>query len=334
MGFSIYELGDVSLQHGEVLHQARVAYKTHGALNSAASNAILFPTWFTGSHSDVEWIIAPGRPLDPSKYFIVVVNIFGNGYSSSPSNTKARDGKPFPYLSLLDNVVLQRRLLREHLGVKKLQLVVGRSMGAQIAFQWGSYFADEVNALLALEGSARTSPHNYAFLATMKMALQSVATEDPAIAARVGLKRMRIIADSWGFSQAWYREKGYQKLGFNSLEDFLERSLPDKIGHPEDFLCQIATWQRADISDNDRFKGDLTAALGAITARAIVMPSETDMYFPPEDNRIEIASMPNAELRVMPTVWGHRAGSPGTDPADTAFFEDAIRELLSGKWTR
>jgi homoserine O-acetyltransferase len=95
-----------------------------------------------------------------------------------------------------------------------------------------------------------------------------------------------------------------------------------------DLLAQVWTWEHADISRNGTFRGDLAAALGAIRARAIVMPCRTDLYFPPEDSENEVAHMANAELRVIPSVWGHRAGAPGTDPADIRFLDEAIRDLL------
>jgi homoserine O-acetyltransferase len=94
-------------------------------------------------------------------------------------------------------------------------------------------------------------------------------------------------------------------------------------------LAQVATWQGADISLNDRFNGNLDAALANIQARCIIMPSRTDLYFPPEDSALEVMGMPNATLRVIESVWGHRAGGPGSDPADIACVEQAIFELLN-----
>ena len=88
------------------------------------------------------------------------------------------------------------------------------------------------------------------------------------------------------------------------------------------------TWQHADVSANPRFNGDLAAALRAITARAIVMPSATDLYFRVRDNELEVAHMPNAELRAIPSTWGHAAGR-GTNPPDNAFIDAALRELLT-----
>jgi homoserine O-acetyltransferase len=95
-----------------------------------------------------------------------------------------------------------------------------------------------------------------------------------------------------------------------------------------DLLAAAATWQGADLSANEIYQGDYARALQSIRARAIVMPSRTDLYFPPEDSEIEVSHMPNAELRVIESIWGHRSGAPGTDPADIAAIEAAARELL------
>jgi homoserine O-acetyltransferase len=333
MTHDVYDLGTVTLQDGVALRSVKIAYKTHGTLNAAKDNAILFPTWYSGQHPDVEWVIGPQWALDPARYFIVVVNIFGNGVSASPSNQPAPfDRVRFPRFTILDNVLLQRRLLTERFGIDVLRAVIGRSMGAQLAFQWGSYFPDQVERILPLAGSARTSPHNYVFLQNVRMAL----TSDPAwqhgeysTQPTVALERMRLIFDSWGLSQTWYRQGIYGQQGFATAEDFINRKVPAPPRDVNDFLAQVRTWECADISDNDTYKKDFPTALRAIKARSIVMPSRTDLYFPPEDSEIELSHMPNAELRVLESVWGHRAAAPGTDPRDIAFFDAAIRDLLA-----
>jgi homoserine O-acetyltransferase len=85
----------------------------------------------------------------------------------------------------------------------------------------------------------------------------------------------------------------------------------------------------SDISDNPIYQGDLTRALGAITARSIIMPSRTDLYFTPEDSAIETALMPNATLRQIDSIWGHRAGNPMLNPADEAVLRQAVQDLLA-----
>jgi homoserine O-acetyltransferase len=333
MDYETFDLGPVTLQDGITLASVKIAYKTHGTLNAAKDNAILFPTWYSGQHADVEWVIGPQWALDPARYFIVVANIFGNGMSASPSNQPPPFGRSrFPRFTILDNVLLQRRLLTERFGIDVLRAMIGRSMGAQLAFQWGAIFPDKVERILALAGSARTSPHNYVFLQNVRMAL----TSDPAwqqgeyaSQPMLALGRMRLIFDSWGLSQTWYRNGLYRDQGYASAEDFLNRKVPFAPRDVNDFLAQVRTWERADISDNETYKRDFPAALRAIKAKAIVMPSRTDLYFPPEDSEIEVAHMPNAELRVLESVWGHRAAAPGTDPRDIAFFDAAIRDLLA-----
>jgi hypothetical protein len=85
--YQIFEAGDVVLQSGLTYRRARLAYKTYGALDAARSNVIVYPTSYGAQHYDLEWAIGEGRALDPNKYFIVIMNKFGNGLSSSPSNT-------------------------------------------------------------------------------------------------------------------------------------------------------------------------------------------------------------------------------------------------------
>ena len=328
-----FDLGDVVLQSGATLPNARLAYRTYGALNGARDNVVLIPTFYAGLHTDVELMMTAGRAIDPSRYFIVVPNMLGNGLSSSPSNTPPPHGRAaFPRVTLYDNIVCQHRLITEHLGVSRLRLVAGFSMGAQQAFQWGALHSDMVRAIAPICGSAKTSPHNFVFLEGVKAAL----TADAAFAGGwydappvTGINAFGRVYAGWVYSQDFYREGEYRKLGLASIEDVL-RASEVRYGQRDanDLLAMLWTWQHADISANPRFNGDLAAALGAITARAIVMPGSTDLYFRVRDNELEVAHMPNAELRPIPSIWGHAAGR-GLNPPDNAFIDDSLRELLA-----
>jgi homoserine O-acetyltransferase len=85
--YEIFELADVVLQSGATLRGAKLAYKTFGTLNARKDNIIVYPTWYSGQHTENEWLIGDGMALDPSRYFIIIPNMFGNGLSTSPSNT-------------------------------------------------------------------------------------------------------------------------------------------------------------------------------------------------------------------------------------------------------
>jgi homoserine O-acetyltransferase len=136
----------------------------------------------------------------------------------------------------------------------------------------------------------------------------------------------------WGFSQAFYRQElDLKTLGYSSLEDFLV-AFWEGFFLPKDannLLTMLWTWQHGDISANELYNGDFRKALGAITAKAYVMPGQTDLYFPPEDSEFEVAHMPNAKLIPVPSVWGHFAGGPGTNPVDVAFIDGKLKELLA-----
>jgi homoserine O-acetyltransferase len=130
-------------------------------------------------------------------------------------------------------------------------------------------------------------------------------------------------------SQGFYRAGLHLKQGFASTQDNLDRQDAGPPRDANDLLSQLWTWRHADICANDKFRGDFPAALRAITARALVMPCRHDLYFPPEDSEIEVSHMPSAELRVIESLWEHRAGSPGSDPKDIAFLDRAIAEILA-----
>lgn len=328
------ELGDVVLQSGSVLHNARIAYKTFGQLNAERTNVIVYLTSFGAQHSDIEWLIGPGKALDPGKYFIVIPNMFGNGLSTSPSDHADADSRRrFPRITMYDNVMLQHRLLRERFDVRKIALVVGFSMGGQQAFHWGALFPDLVERIAPITSSAKTAQHNLVFLDGIKAALtldpawQDGAFVEPPVR---GIRAMARVYAGWGLSQTFYRESLHLMIGFASLEDFIVRDWEAGFlrRDADNLLAMLWTWQNADISDNPIYRGDLTAALGAIKARALVMPSETDLYFPVEDSRRDVALMPNAELLPIPTIWGHRVNNPNQNPADAQFVDDALRRLL------
>ena len=161
----VFEAGDVVLQSGITLPGARIVYTTYGSLAADKSNVIVYPTSYGAQHTDIEWLVAPGRILDPSKYFVVIPNMFGNGLSTSPSNI----GPPFdqgryPGVTIHDNVMVQRRMLREVFGVERLKMVYGWSMGGQQAYHWAALFPHAVERVCILCSSARTSEHNKVFL--------------------------------------------------------------------------------------------------------------------------------------------------------------------------
>jgi len=335
LDYQVFDAGNVALQSGLTYRGAKLAYKTYGNLNSARSNAVVYCTPFGAHHTDIEFMVAPGAALDPTKYFIIVPNMFGNGLSSSPSNTPAPYDKcRYPHFTPYDNVAVQHKLLTELFGITTLQLVYGWSMGGIQAYQWAAQYPEMVQRIGVSCGAARCSPHNFVFLEGVKAALTAdVGYQDGwfSVKPERGLRAMGRVYAGWALSQAFYRDSMWSDIGFSSLEDFLVMSWEGNFLRRDanNLLAHMWTWQHADISDNGVYKGDFARALGSITARALIMPSETDLYFTVEDNRREVALMRSAELAPIPTNWGHRGGNPAGNPIDAQFLNENLSRFLA-----
>ena len=332
----VFELGAVTLQSGVTLPDARLAYKTWGSLDAAGGNAIVMPTFYTGTHVRNEGYLRRVPALDPSRHFIVSIDMFGNGLSSSPSNTPPPlDGPRFPTVTLHDNVACQHRLLTEALGVGRVALALGWSVAGSQAYEWAAQFPDTVDAILPFCASARTSPHNRVFLEGPKAALTADAAfagGDYASPPEAGLRAFGRVYAGWAYSQAFYRERLHRELGFESWEELLLDWERDHLDwDANDLLAKLRTWQLADIGANERYGGDFERALGAIRAKAILVPCTTDLYFPADDNAFEARHMPNADLRPYDSPWGHCVASPNRESDDFMEFLDAcVAELLGG----
>ena len=328
-----FAIANIDLQCGATLSHANLVHKTYGELNSDKSNVILYPTSYGAQHSDIEWLIKPDGILDPTRYFIIIPNMFGNGLSSSLSNNpECKLAESGFYFTHLDNVRVQKQLL-DSLEIERLALVYGWSMGAQQAYHWSALYPEMVERIAAICGTAKTTDHNKVFLQSLRTAL----TADPVwngskfegIPDR-GIRAFSRIYASWAASQAYYREGIYYQFGYESLEDYLIRGWEANYRKkdPHDYLAMIDTWLHCDVSNNPTYQGNYQQALQSITAKTLVMPATTDLYFPPEDCQAEANLICNAEYLPIPSIWGHRAGNPYQNSEDELFIKEAIKELL------
>lgn len=322
-----FHLGDVPLHRGGVLPDAKLVWRSHGTLSPARDNVVLYPTSYSAQHPDLEWLIGPEGVLDPTRWFIVIPNMFGNGLSTSPSNSAHWPD----VVTSWDNVAAQKRLMEEVFGVTHLHAVYGWSMGAQQAYHWAAAYPEAVSRIIVNCGSARTSVHNRIFLQSLIAVLEAAPEYEgngrfSAQPARAMNAFGRIYA-SWALSQDFYRANLHlTALGAPDLETFLRRDWVERFSRrpAEDLLAHLRTWEAGDIADG----GDLPTALRAIQARVLLMPGETDLYFRVADNEAELPHLRYAELRPIPSIWGHRAGNPQPIPEDTAFIRAQVRDWL------
>jgi homoserine O-acetyltransferase len=332
--YEIFEAGDVTLQSGAVFPSLKLAYRAYGTLNSTKDNVILYPTSFSAQHFDTEWLIGPDGVLDPTRYFIIIPNLFGNGLSSSPSNPG--DG-PFPQLTYHDAIAVQHRLLTERFGITKLALVYGWSMGGMQAYHWAALHPDMVERAAVVCGSARCAPYNHVFLEAVKAALTGdAAFRDGRFVEKpvAGYRAMGRVYAGWAMSHGFYRDELWREAGFSSLEDYLVSVWDVAFARRDanDLLAQVGIWQRGDIGRCAAFDGDVNGALAAIKAHMLLMPGATDRYFDVRDNEDELGKLVNAKSAVLhpiPSLHGHRAGNPVDNPRDQAFLKAEVAALLN-----
>ncbi|MCU5787861.1 alpha/beta fold hydrolase [Alloalcanivorax marinus] len=322
-------LGDWPLCGGGLLRAARLTALQYGTLNARRDNLVLIPCYYGGSARGSVPLLGPGSPLAGGDYCVVLFDLFGNGHATSPSNAHpSQRGHRFPRVTLEDNVAAQAAALEAWFGPLDIALATGWSMGGMQSYQWALRHPDRVRRLLPVCATARCWPHNRVFLDGVRSALRADATFNGGDYQRppeAGLRAFARVYAGWAYSQAFFRRGLYRELGFDDIEALLRFWEEDHLAQDaNDLLAVLAAWEAADPG-----AGDLAAALGAIRARTLVLPSRTDLYFTLEDAGHEAGLIPGATLEILDSDLGHAAGAPGRDPASTAAWFSAMARLLA-----
>ena len=323
-------------ESGVVLPKAIIVYGTYGHLDAARDNAVLLPSHYMANHHGYEWLIGPGRALDTAKLYLVATELFGNGHSSSPSNTpEPYHGPRFPVTTIRDNVEIVHRLLRDSLKITHLRAIIGFSMGAQQAFQWAVSYPDFADRVVATSGTAKTYGHGIVRLEGQLAALMADPTfngGDYTTPPKRGLEAFGMVWAGWLYSQEWWRRelwKANAPAG-TTLEKYMENFRTNFIpgADANDLVLQVRTWERHDVGQTPGFNGDVERALKSIKVPFLYMPSETDLYFPLTDAKYEAKFIRRVTLAPIPSLWGHPAGA-GASPADKAFLNSQISAFLA-----
>jgi homoserine O-acetyltransferase/O-succinyltransferase len=325
-------------ESGVTLPQARIVYGTYGRLNAARDNVVLLPSHYMATHKGYEWLIGPDRALDTSKLFLVATELFGNGHSSSPSNTpEPYHGPRFPVTTIRDNVEAVHRLLTEELKITHLRAIIGFSMGAQQAFQWAVSYPTFADKIVATAGTAKTYGHGVVRLEGQIAALTADAAfenGDYKTPPKKGLEAFGTVWAAWLFSQEWWRKELWRQdsppgATFESvLNEFRTNFIPGADAN--NLILQCRTWEKHDVGTTPGFNGDVQKALRSIKVPFLYMPSETDLYFPLADARYEADFMSTVTLMPIPSLWGHTAGA-APNAADLKFLNEKIGAFLSGQ---
>lgn len=330
-----YTISNFKTETGITLPEAHIVYGTYGRLNAARDNAVLLPSHYMANFHGYEWLIGAGKALDTTKLFLVATELFGNGRSSSPSNTpEPYHGPRFPVMTIQDNVEAVHELLTKELKISHLRALIGFSMGAQQAFQWAVSYPAFADRIVATAGTAKTYPHGAVRLEGQIAALtadQTFHNGDYKTPPQKGLEAFAVVWTGWLYSQEWWRRELWKKSSPDAtLEQVIENYRTNFIpgADANDLILQMRTWERHNVGNTPGFGGDVEKALRSIKVPFMYMPSETDLYFPIGDARYEAAFIPGVSFKPIPSLWGHTAGA-ASNPADAKFLNDHIKRFLS-----
>lgn len=311
-------LGRWPLEQGGHLAGAELAYATWGELDAAGSNAILVPSYFTGTHESYRPWVGPGRALDPGRWFVVAVDMLGNGVSTSPSTGGPT---PFPGLTVLDQVRAQAELLRR-LGVRSLAMVGGWSMGAMQALRWAAERPIPVRSAFSLCGSLTCGPLNTVFLDGLVDVLDCARADHD----ETTLRAFGSMYAGWAYSAEFLAGDGLADLGYRDVGQLVDDWRADHAAmHAGDLRSMLHTWRDSYLGYDD---AAVDGALSRINIPTIVMPGSTDAYFTVDHAADEAARMPGARVRVLESTLGHIAGRPGVRGAEDSVVTAAMVELL------
>jgi homoserine O-acetyltransferase len=339
-----FTLHNFKTESGAVLPEAHIVYGTYGTLNADRSNAVLLPSHYMANLTGYGFLIKsdayPGGALDTSKLFLVTSELFGNGRSSSPSNTPAPfDGPRFPVMTIRDNVNAVHQLLTEELHIQHLRAVIGFSMGAQQAFQWAVSYPTFMDKAVATSGTAKTYGHGIVRLEGQIAAL----TADPAFLngdyksePTKGLEAFGMVWAGWLYSQEWWRKELWRTVSppGTTFEQYMFSFRKRFSSDANNYILQARTWESNNVGNTTLadgkptdFNGDSERALRSIKVPVLYMPSTTDLYFPLEDAQYESALIPHVIWMPIPSLWGHPAGA-GASAADKKFLNEKIAAFL------
>jgi homoserine acetyltransferase len=162
---------------GTPIRDCRISYRTLGHLNADRSNAVLIPTWFTGTTADIV-TLGPAAMADTTRFFVVLVDALGDGVSSSPSNSTRQPRAAFPPIGIGDMVGAEYRLMTEVLGVRHLAAVVGISMGGMQSLEWAARHPRFIDRAVVIAGTPRPTSADILLWTALRHTIEEAAAFD------------------------------------------------------------------------------------------------------------------------------------------------------------
>ncbi len=304
------------LEAGGSLPGVEVAYHTWGRLNETRDNVIWVCHALTANSDVAEWwpgMVGPGLLFDTDRYFVVCANILGSCYGSTgPMSVNPDTGRPwyrtFPLMTFRD-VVEGLELVRRHLGIEKIRMIIGGSIGAQQALEYSIMYPGLIQRLAFLASSVQYAPWGIAFSQSMRLAIEADATFEQDIpgGGSKGLRAARSIALLSYRNDTIYNKT--QQDDDDRLTDFRAVSYQnyqgDKLVRRFDAYTYYHLLRLSDTHNVGRGRGGKKKALSLIKARVLSVGISSDLLFPTYEQKFLAENVERGIYREIDSLYGH-----------------------------
>ena len=306
------------LECGYVLSELTIAYDTFGEMNAERSNVIWVCHALTANSDVADWwphTVEQGCFLDPDKYFTVCANFLGSHYGTTgPLTVNPQTGEPwygdFPLITVRD-MVRVHQLLAEYLGIERVKLLIGSSIGGFQCLEWAVMQPDFAQKAAFIATTPRTLAWASGFNESQRMALECDPTfgERSAEAGLAGMAVARSIAllsyrggMAYNISQ---EDADPDNASFNRRVLSYQRYQGEKLRRRFNAYSYYRLSQAVDSHNLGRERGKVEDVLKTIKAKSLVVAITSDIIFPPEDHDILVANIPDVTYRTIDSVFGH-----------------------------
>ena len=326
------DLGEFQFEGGGSIKNLRMSYVTHGRLNAAKANAILFIHGFALNHHQFEHLIGPGQALNTDKYFVICTDALGatqTGPEHSTSATNSGLKMKFPQYNGRDMNKAQYRLITEKLGISHLVMVTGISSGADHSVQFAVTYPDFMDGIAPLVGGALWTSQGHFFAPLMSSVIESCAgwndgnyDENPKVCATNSLSFLTTYFDT----REWWDQhidapEAYDRWGKNWGAFYLD------VQDARDLYYRIRANGSGWVGNSPGFNNDLNAILGSIKAKSLFIYSPQDQFYLPHQIETQVKAIPGARSVAIDSPAGHLICCNG-DPNATFAIGEAFKAFL------
>ncbi|MCO5234919.1 MAG: homoserine O-acetyltransferase [Chitinophagaceae bacterium] len=312
-----------TLESGKTISGYHLAYTTLGRLNARKDNVIWIFHALTANSNPADWwpgLVGEGKLFDPANRFIICVNMPGSCYGSiGPLEINPESGErwyhDFPLFTTRD-MVRTYRSLRAHLGIEKIHVGIGGSMGGQQLLEWTIEEPDLFEYVVAMATNAQHSPWGIAFNASQRMCIEADATwlENQPEAGLQGMKAARSVAllsyrnhTTYNLTQPRDKKTAWpvpHPFGGEAAESY-QRYQGEKLAKRFNAFSYYRLSQAMDAHDVGRGRNSVEEALSRIRAKTLVIGITNDLLFPPEEQKRIADHIPGAEYQLIESPYGH-----------------------------